>query len=93
MIRNPDVDLETETIPPDCYLHRGKMLQATARAAAIPFGLGYTKVLGTNHSQTTHGLIIRLADQERMLAAIERKTARQLRDLAKKTKLATPTST
>lgn len=67
--RNPDINIETEVIPADCYLHEGKLLQGTARAVKIPFGLAYTKAPGRN-IKITQGLIVRHADRERMLAAI-----------------------
>lgn len=70
MDRNPDINLEKETIPADCYLHEGKLLQGTVRAAKIPFGLGYTQTTGRNNKRTTCGLIIRHIDRERLLKAI-----------------------
>jgi len=68
--RNPDINIETETIPTDCYLHEGKLLQGTARAAKIPFGVAFTKTTGRNNIRTARGLIIRHTDRERFLAAL-----------------------
>ena len=69
--RNPDIHLDRETVPAGYYLHEGKRLQMSARAAKIPFGVAYRKTQG--NSQTTHGLIIRNEDRERLLESLERK--------------------
>ena len=73
MSRNPDIDLDREPMPVDCYLHEGKLLQTTARKMKIPFGIGYRRVHGTG-TRITVGLILRKVDRKRMLEGLERKS-------------------
>lgn len=68
--RNPDVKLhERERTPAGHYLHEGKLLMATARAAGIPYGLCLDRVYqcGTSKKSRvkTIGLIIRNEDRKR----------------------------
>jgi len=81
--RNKDVDLDSESIPPGCYLHEGKNLMQTVRACTppIPYGVAWRKVpMGTNSSRReTIGLVIRKTDRERFADALAKKAKRLAR--------------
>ena len=79
--RNPDIDLDNQAIPDGCYLHEGQFLQNTARAAKIPFGIGYR---GNIHNRkTTFGLIIREEHEALMLRALEQKKLNAIQNTKK----------
>lgn len=70
--RNPDINLETEAIPEGMFLWKGKFLMHSARAAKIPFGVGWQWVgSGRNMAKRTQGLIIRECDRQKMQAALD----------------------
>jgi hypothetical protein len=69
--RNPDIDLDNETIPEGYFLHEGKRLQDTARLSKIPFGVAHSK-RGADR-RITHGLVLRNEDRNRFIEALERK--------------------
>jgi hypothetical protein len=69
--RNPDVNLETETIPPGMQLLEGKRLMMQARIMGIPYGVAYTvRKKGRSHNRETHGLILRDADVPTMVERV-----------------------
>ena len=76
--RNPDVDLETESIPAGHYLLTGKNLMQTARYANIPFGVAMKRRPCSNSTRKeTIGLVIRDEHRARMDEALAKKAAKQ----------------
>ena len=74
--RNPDVDLETESIPAGHYLCEGKNLMQSARYAKIPFGVAVKRRPCSNSTRKeTIGLVIREEHRERMDEALAKKAA------------------
>jgi hypothetical protein len=75
--RNPDVNLDAETIPRGCYLHEGKQLMISARAAKIPFGIATRRIPCANSTRIeTVGIIIREEHRHQFEAALHRKHAK-----------------
>jgi hypothetical protein len=83
--RNPDIDLDIAEIPKEYYLHEGKRLQMSARAARIPFGVAFRK--DSHNSQTTFGLVIRHEDKERLTYVIGLKEREAAKKAARKAEL------
>lgn len=74
--RNPDVNLEIESIPEGHYLHEGKNLMHTARHAKVPFGVAARRKPCSNSSRLeTVGLVIRNEDRKRLTEALAKKEA------------------
>ena len=74
--RNPDVNLDIESIPSAYYLCQGKNLMQSARYAGIPFGVAAKRKPCSNSTRLeTIGLVIRLEDRDRMDAALAKKEA------------------
>lgn len=74
--RNPDVDLETESIPAGCYIQEGKNLMQSARYAGVPFGVAIKRRPCSNSTRKeTVGIVIRNEDRARMEAALAKKEA------------------
>ena len=73
--RNEDVNLrDGETIPPDCYLHKGKLLPDKARFAKVPFGICRDWVKsGKAMRLSTIGIIIRKSDRKKFNAYLNSK--------------------
>jgi len=80
--RNPDVNFDKgETIPEDCYLHEGKRLMDTARAAKVPFGVATkrTRKPGnpSDSRMETVGLVIRKKDRAKFALAVAHQNAKK----------------
>ena len=73
--RNPDIQMETESVPEGMQLIRGKNLMHTARGYKIPFGVA-TLVSDGSYRKETLGLIIRDEHVEAFKAAIRLKEKR-----------------
>lgn len=74
--RNPDIDTDTETVPPGLQLIPGKNLMQIARSKSIPFGVATKKAYaGKTTRRETIGLIIRDADAKRFKAAVRAKSS------------------
>jgi len=75
--RNPDHIAGVDTLPDDCYIHEGLLLQQRAKTAGVPFGVAKARKPLPGNSKAwrlaTVGLVIRLTDKKRMTAAAERK--------------------
>ena len=81
MTRPPDIDIEDNKIPDDCYFVAGKNLQQTVRYAKIPFGLVIRKVKhGRQVMKKTEGVLVFEADRSRMDTALEGRAFRQMRN-------------
>ncbi len=77
--RNPDVDLDTESIPKGYYLCDGKNLMQSARYAGVPFGVAIKRRPCSNSTRKeTLGLVIRNEDRARMEAALAKKEAAKM---------------
>lgn len=75
--RNPDIDLDTETIPQGMQLVEGKHLMQTARSAKVPFGMATSINQASRRPRPqTVGIIIKSSDIERFNLAIEKKNAK-----------------
>jgi len=80
--RNPDVNFDKgETIPEGCYLHEGKRLMDTARAAKVPFGVAIkrTRKPGnpTDSRMETVGLVIRIKDRAKFALAVAHQNSKK----------------
>lgn len=80
--RNPDVDLDTETIPSGMVLVAGKNLMHTARANKLPFGVASRKTpAGNSTRRETMGLVVRDEHREPMLAALAVKNSHKKKEV------------
>ena len=66
--RNPDIDIDSQPIPPGMYLLPGNCLQRYAKLAKVPFGVATT--MDGYKKPRTVGLIIRESDRAQMEARL-----------------------
>lgn len=67
--RNPDINLDTEALPPGCYLLAGQYLMLSARRTTprrgpLPYGVAYR--IDPDSKRITEGLILRESDRLEM---------------------------
>jgi hypothetical protein len=75
--RNPDIDLDTETVPKGMQLVEGKHLMPTARSAKVPFGIATSVNQASRRPRPqTVGLIIKNSDIKKFNAAVAKKIAK-----------------
>lgn len=83
--RNPDVNLDLETVATGLVLLEGKNLMATARSLKIPFGVASQTSRERGYAcRITVGIILRPADVPAVREAVARRAARVEYELARK---------